>query len=270
MSDATTTDGFEKVLGYIDRNMAFEPGSYNDSYLDRRITARMRRTDTETYREYLDILSTERTEREALLDALSINVTKFFRNPEVWKQLREVLQQLTADNRTVRCWSAACADGREPYSLAMLAHDDRDIDANRLDILATDIDAETLQSARKGVYTSTRTTDIRKQLEPLVGPEDHFDIDGDEFAVRDSIQRMVSFEQHDLISGDPKDGFDLVLCRNLLIYIDSSYKEPIFETITDAIRPDGYLTIGKSETLPRPFREKYQTYDRTNHIYRRE
>lgn len=270
MSRTDADTGFDAVVDYVDRHMDFEPGSYNEAYLDRRISARMRRTDSDTYREYLDVLSESADERAALLDALSINVTSFFRNPAVWERLREVLRSLTDEKRTVRCWSAACADGREPYSIAMLARDDPEIDALSVDVTATDIDAETLAEAREGVYTSTRTTDIGAELEPLSDPKDHVDVDESSFAVRDPVKRMVSFEQHDLISGPSKSGYDLVLCRNLLIYIDKEYKEPIFETLTGALREGGYLTIGKSETLPRSFRDAYDPFDRSNHIYRRE
>ena len=268
----TGTEGLSDVIEYVADRMAFEPDSYNESYLDRRISARMRRTDCGAYDEYLEVLSASDDERAALLDALSINVTSFFRNPPVWERLRDVLADLTAGGGTVRCWSAACADGREPYSIAMLARDDPDIRERSIEITATDIDAEILDTAREGVYESTRTTDIGEQLEPLSAPEEHVDIDADarSFAVRDRVKRMVSFEQHDLISGTPKRGYDLVLCRNLLIYIDSSYKTPIFETLTAAVEADGFLTIGKSETLPRSFRAEYDAYDRSNHIYRRE
>jgi chemotaxis protein methyltransferase CheR len=259
------------VIGYIDDRMAFEPGSYNESYLDRRISARMRRTDCSGYDEYLDVLATSDGEQAALLDALSINVTSFFRNPEVWERLRDVLRELTAEKRTVRCWSAACADGREPYSIAMLARDDPEIRERSIDITATDIDAEILETARAGVYESTRTTDIESQLASLSSPAEHVDIDdGRSFSIRPSVKRMVSFEQHDLISGPRKRGYDLVLCRNLLIYIDRSYKEPIFETLTDALDDRGFLTIGKSETLPHSFRSRYEAYDRGAHIYRRD
>src|SRR6056297_1457290 len=118
---------FQRLLGFIESEMDFESGFYNDAYLDRRITARMRRTDTDSYRQYKQLLSRETDEREALLDSLSINVTGFFRNPEAWEALRPVLRELTENNRRVRIWSAPCADGREPYSLAMLALDDRKI-----------------------------------------------------------------------------------------------------------------------------------------------
>ena len=270
MSRSEPDAGIEPVIEYIADRMAFEPDSYNESYLDRRISARMRRTDCEEYAAYLDVLSERADEREALLDALSINVTSFFRNLSVWEGLRGVLREMTDGRGTVACWSAACADGREPYSIAMLARDDPEIDDASVEITATDIDGETLSEARDGVYESTRTTDIGAQLEPLSAPEDHVDgEDGTSFSVVPAVKRMVSFEQHDLISGREKRGYDLVLCRNLLIYIDRSYKEPIFETLTDALRDGGVLTIGKSETLPRPFREEYEPYDRSKHIYRR-
>jgi chemotaxis protein methyltransferase CheR len=272
MSRTDTDSGLGEVVQYIADSMAFEPDSYNESYLDRRVSARMRRAGCEKYDDYLDVLSSDADERAALLDALSINVTSFFRNPDVWEGLRDVLAELTEDTRTVRCWSAACADGREPYSIAMLARDDPGIDEGAVEITATDIDAETLEEAREGVYESTRTTDIGAQLEPLSAPSDHVEVsdDGPAFTVRSSVKRMVTFEQHDLISGPEKSGYDLVLCRNLLIYIDRSYKEPIFETLTGALRPAGILTIGKSETLPRRFRDEYEPYDRGNHIYRRD
>lgn len=271
MSRTGTDSGLANVLRYVAERMEFEPESYNESYLDRRVSARMRRTNCEEYGTYLEELRSNADERVALLDALSVNVTSFFRNPIVWEGLRDVLRELTDTNRTVRCWSAACSDGREPYSIAMLARDDPEIHDRAVEITATDIDAETLGNAREGVYESTRTTDIESQLDPLSDPTDHVRITADDssFAVKSPVKRMVTFEQHDLISGGRKSGYDLVLCRNLLIYIDRSYKEPIFETLTDALRPAGILTIGKSETLPRAFRDEYEPYDRKNHIYRR-
>ena len=271
MSRTDADPGLRRVVRYIADSMAFEPDSYNESYLDRRVSARMRRTDCEKYDAYLEVLSSDADERAALLDALSVNVTSFFRNPDVWVGLRELLRELTDEKRTVRCWSAACSDGREPYSIAMLARDDPNIDERAVEITATDIDAEILGTAREGVYESTRTTDISSQLELLSSPDDHVRTSegGMSFGVRPDVKRMVTFEQHDLISGPKKSGYDLVLCRNLLIYIDRSYKEPIFETLTEALRADGVLTIGKSETLPRTFRDEYEPYDRKNHIYRR-
>jgi chemotaxis protein methyltransferase CheR len=261
-------DDLEAVLSVVTDEMSFEPEPYNDSYLDRRVTARIRRTDAEGYRDYRALLLDDEDERVALLDALNINVTRFFRNPDVWEVLRGVLRDLTDEYRTVRCWSAPCADGREPYSLAMLARDDDGIDASRVEVVGTDIDEEALRAARQGEYETTRTTDIGEELLPLSHLDPHVDRDGDSFAVRPPVQRMVEFKRQDLLREDPLGSFELVLCRNLLIYIDGDHTRDVFESLSSAVRDGGYLTIGKSETLPRGFRDGFEPVERGAHVYR--
>ena len=260
---------FHDLLGYIERELDFESGFYNDAYLDRRITARMRRTGHDEYRTYQRRLEGNPEEQDALLDSLSINVTGFFRNPEAWESLREVLVDLTEGHGRVRVWSAPCADGREPYSVAMLALDDDDIDARRVEVLGTDINADILAAAREGRYETTKTTDIAGELEPLSATDPYVDREGDAFTVRDRVRELVSFERHDLIRGEDKHEFDLVLCRNFLIYIDSDYKVPIFETITGSLVDRGYLVIGMTETLPSEFRDTYDPVAKKHRIYRR-
>ena len=261
--------GFQYLLEYIGEEMDFESGFYNDAYMDRRITARMRRTDTDSYRAYRRLLERDDGEREELLDSLSINVTSFFRNPEAWEYLRPVLRDLTSERRQVDIWSAPSADGREPYSLAMLALDDRQIDASRINILGTDINADILEVARRGRYETSQTTDIAAELEPLGNFDDYLSQEGAYFTVRDEVKEMVTFEQHDLIRGEPKSDMDLVLCRNLLIYIDSSFKVPIFETIIGSIREDGYLMIGMTETIPSEMRDAFDPVDKQHRIYQK-
>ena len=262
-------EAFDDLLGYIQREVGFETGFYNDAYLDRRITARMRRTGADSYGEYRDQLTTEDGEQDRLLDSLSINVTGFFRNPEAWSGIRDVLRRLTDERRSVRVWSAPCADGREPYSLAMLALDDSEINARRLSILGTDISDDSLNVARRGVYETSQTTDIGEELAPLEDSTSYVEQEGDRFEVKDRVKDLVEFENHDLIRGDPKHDFDLVLCRNLLIYIDSEYKVPIFETIEGSLRGDGYLVIGMTETLPHECRDTFEPFDKRHRIYRK-
>ncbi|AQL43086.1 chemotaxis protein CheR [Halorientalis sp. IM1011] len=262
-------EAFDDLLGYIQRDVGFETGFYNDAYLDRRITARMRRTGADSYEEYQRQLIDDGGEQAQLLDSLSINVTGFFRNPEAWSGIRDVLRRLTDERRTVRAWSAPCADGREPYSLAMLALDDPEIDERRLSVLGTDISDDSLNVAREGVYETSQTTDIGDELAPLADSTGYVEQDGDRFQVKDRVKDLVEFENHDLIRGDPKHDFDLVLCRNLLIYIDSEYKVPIFETIEGSLRGDGFLVIGMTETLPYECRDTFEPFDKRNRIYRK-
>ncbi|MFB6134972.1 MAG: protein-glutamate O-methyltransferase CheR [Halanaeroarchaeum sp.] len=258
---------FDDVLSFIETETTFASSYYDESYLDRRIAARMRRTKSDTYEAYLELLETDPAERESLLDTLSVNVTSFFRDQKVWRALREVLADLADSNRTVRIWSAACADGREPYSLAMLALDEG-LRANQVDILATDIDENALERARQGVYTSTRTTDLEEQLEFLSDPESFVTIEGETVALGDEPKSLISFDRHDLITGDPKDGFDLVLCRNVCIYLDTEYKRPILETVSESLRPGGFLVLGQTETLPPDVKDRFEARDPRLRIYR--
>jgi chemotaxis protein methyltransferase CheR len=268
MTGATATDpAFERLLSYIEDSLNFQTSSYNDAYLDRRISARMRRSESDGYEDYQRLLTDDEEERTALLNALSVNVTGFFRNPDVWEALRDVLATLTASGET-RVWSAACSDGREAYSLAMLARDDPRVDADALDILATDIKPAILRAARRGEYRGTETNDLEEELEPIGDYGRYVEREGDRFRVREEIRDAVSFRRHDLIREEPPRTFDLVLCRNLFIYIDSTAKEAVFETIRSSLAPGGYLTIGMTETIPFASRDQFTPIEKRLRIYR--
>ncbi|QZY00719.1 CheR family methyltransferase [Halobaculum rubrum] len=270
MSRARGDDGdLQGVIDFVEDRVPFEPGYYNEAYLGRRIAARMQRRDADDHAEYRAILEDDDEEREALLDALTINVTGFFRDPDMWADLRPVLRDLSEENGRagVDVWSAPCADGREPYSLSMLADDDDEVDERRLRITAVDISEEALDAARAGVYETTRTTDIGEELSPLSDPETYVEREESVFRVRESVRSRVTFEPYDLIRDGPKADMDLVFCRNLLIYIDSEYKGRLFETLRDSIRPGGYLVLGKTETVPPDMREEFEPVAKRSRIY---
>jgi chemotaxis protein methyltransferase CheR len=185
----------------------------------------------------------------------------------VWESLRDVLADIASNGR-VNVWSAACSDGREAYSMAMLAHDDDRIDPNRVRILGTDIKPEILRAARAGEYHASETNDIEEQLEPLSGNDRYVERDGDVYRVSDEVKSLVSFKRHDLVQQRPPDTFDLVVCRNLFIYINSEAKEAIFDTLGSALTPDGYLTIGMTETVPPSCRDRFEPVEKRLRIYR--
>jgi chemotaxis protein methyltransferase CheR len=263
-----TTTSFDRLLAHLESDLGFESSHYNDAYLKRRIAARMRRVDTDEYETYTDILHTDPEEREALLDSLSINVTGFFRNPEVWEELRTVLRNVSNSSSSTRVWSAPCADGREPYSLAMLALDDPKIASENFEVLATDISEPALEVARAGVYSASRTRDIEGELSLLSEYEPYLTRDGEEFMVRDRVKDHVRFERHDLLRDGSKSGIDLALCRNLLIYIDTAHKAAVVDTVLDSLVLEGYLTIGKTETVPRECANRLSAVDNRLRIYR--
>ena len=270
-SSETVDPAFDDLLTYIENSLAFQTSSYNNAYLDRRISARMRRRRVEDYETYEDLLRDEEDEQQALLDALSVNVTSFFRNPDVWEALRGVLRDLSAQGSRrdpIKVWSAACSDGREAYSLAMLAHDDDQVDERRIEIVGTDIKREILRAARAGEYHASETNDLAEQLAPLDDWEQYIDRDGDVYRVRDEITDMVQFNRRDLIREDPPGTFDLVVCRNLFIYINAQSKRAVFETLGSALETGGYLTIGMTETIPPMCRQQFDPVEKRLRIYR--
>ena len=270
-SDGGGTNGaLADILTFVEDELSFATSHYNDSYLDRRVSSRMRRTQCDTYEGYFETLRTDPDEQEALLEALSINVTGFFRNPDVWSGIRAILRRLSNGTDPVRVWSAACADGREAYSLSMLAHDDPKIDDSLVSILGTDISNPALETARKGVYEESRTVDLDDQLTFLDDYHRYVDVDDRTFRINDEVKRNVRFRRHDLINDDPKSGFDLVVCRNLFIYIDNAYKESMLETIAHSLRSDGYLVIGKAETIPPTLKSAFTVCEARLRIYQRD
>ncbi|MFC6872331.1 CheR family methyltransferase [Halobellus marinus] len=265
--EAEGDDDFDELLSYVESSLSFATSVYNRSYLDRRISARMRRRHVDEYDEYLDLLTDDRDEQEALLNALSVNVTSFFRNPDVWEGIRDILAELN-DERRINVWSAASSDGREAYSVAMLALDDDRVDARKVNILGTDIKPEILRAARRGEYEASETNDLKSQLEPLSDYERYVEQDGDTYRVTDEVRDLVSFERHDLVQEDPPRTFDLVICRNLFIYINREAKQAIFETLGSAVKPRGYLTIGMTETIPASCRDQFDPVEKRLRIYR--
>ena len=256
---------FQRLLRDVERDLGFRTSSYNDAYLRRRVEARMRRRRVEGYDAYGDLLDAEADEREALLDALSVNVTSFFRNPEVWETVREVLCDLDGP---VRIWSAACSDGREAYSMAILCLLDSAIDDRRVEIVGTDIDREILRRARAGSYRRSGTDDPVDQLAAVDAAEEYVTVTEDAVTVDDRVRDLVSFRRHDLTDGDPAGEFDLVVCRNLFIYIEERAKERMLATLRSGLRPDGHLVVGLTETLPPAHRDGFEPVDRRRRVYR--
>jgi len=153
----------------------------------------------------------------------------------------------------------------------MLAHDDPEIDESAVSVLGTDISSPALETARNGVYEESRTIDLDDQLSFLDDYHRYVDVDGRTYRIGDAVKRSVRFQRHDLINDEPKSGFDLVICRNLFIYIDNAYKESMLETIARSLRRDGYLlVIGKAETIPPTLKSAFDVREARLRIYQRE
>ena len=265
--------GFEQLTRRISEVAGLSTEAYKPRCLRRRIAVRMRAHNVTSYEEYLAILNATPDELQKLSDALTINVTKFFRNIELWLRLREeVIPRLwESGGRPLRVWSAGCASGEEPYTLAMLFVDTAARAGHpewmhRLVIDATDIDRVCLDRARMGAYppavfSETPPEFVATYTEPTpTGGR----------VVTDAIRRAVRVNRLDLTRDPPRNPpYDLIVCRNVLIYFDRAMQERLFATFADALKPNGILVLGKVETILGPTRDRFETVDARERIYRR-
>jgi chemotaxis methyl-accepting protein methylase len=232
----------------IRRDVGFYCDGYKEHCLRRRIAVRMRARAMHSYAEYAALLLQDPEEYQKLHDAVTINVSKFFRNPEVWSALdNQVLPQLFASPGQVRMWSAGCAGGEEPYTIAMLLREHAARNGNsslsRFDILGTDIDRQSLENAETGNYNAFAFTDIDPAVrERWFEPPAHT-------SVKPEIRKAVRFETMDLITTDFDEGHNVIFCRNVVIYFERTIQEMLFEKFHEALAPGGHLVLGKVETL---------------------
>jgi chemotaxis protein methyltransferase CheR len=178
---------------------------------------------------------------------LTINVSEFFRDPQQFERLRsQILPELLAGGAKVKIWSAACSHGEEPYSVAIILHELNAV--HRASILATDIDRVVLARARAGgPYQRGDMRNVSpKQL------QDYFTKTGDDYTVVDTMRRRIDFRELNLLADRFDQGFDLIICRNVMIYFSDETKQRLFERFNRALNPRGVLFVGGTEALLGP------------------
>ncbi|HEX5388087.1 MAG TPA: protein-glutamate O-methyltransferase CheR [Gemmatimonadales bacterium] len=246
--------------------------AYKDKCVQRRIAVRMRACGVHTYGDYMELLGRMPGEFERLKDALTINVTRFYRNPEAWARLADgLLRSVWLLDAPLRCWSAGCASGEEAYSLAMLAGEvasaaGRPDALERVRVDATDIDRTSLARARAARYRAEALAELPAEVRArwLVP-------DGPEFRVAEPIRQRVTITARDLLrESPPANGYQLIACRNVIIYFDRPMQERLFAAFADALVPGGLLLLGKVETLFGPARHQLTPVDPRERIFRRD
>ena len=255
MTSAQDERGFLALTGKISRERGMSCGSYKERCVKRRIAVRMRARGVHTYEDYGKLLDQDAREYQELLDALTINVTKFFRNAETWSALRPYLEKLADARPLLRVWSAGCASGEEPYTIAVLLAET----PVQGFIDATDIDRLSLERTRQAKYADTAFTEMPADLRR------RYIRDGQPVA---DVRELVHVLAHDVTrQPPPHPPYDLIVCRNVVIYFERQAQERLFEVFVNALAPHGVLLLGKVETLFGPARERLTLVDPRERIY---
>jgi two-component system CheB/CheR fusion protein len=260
---------FVKLLDYLKSTRGFDFSGYKLSSLIRRVRKRMQQIGIDSYMDYIDFLEVHADEFDPLFNTVLINVTAFFRDPQAWQALSDqilprILESKGAD-QPARFWSAGCASGEEAYTLAMLVAEavgDQEF-RHRVKIYATDADDEALAQARQGSYTAAQ---VEALPEGLLAK--YFEPVGERFVFRPDLRRSLIFGRHDLVQDAAISRLDLLVCRNTLMYFNSEMQAKILARFHFALRPSGYLLLGKAETLL-SHNTSFRPEDLKNRIFQR-
>ena len=240
----------DELLLYLKRTRGIDLSGYKRHSLMRRIRRRMDAVKIEEYERYIDYLEIHPEEFVQLFNYLLINVTAFFRDLPAWEHLKDnivpKLIQLKQPDGVLRIWSAGCASGQEPYSIAMLLAEQFGLHdlQHRVKIYASDMDQEALNDARQGSYT---VKDIEAVPPPLI--EKYFKQEGERYVIHADLRRAVIFGRHDLIADAPISRLNLLICRNTLMYFNAEMQDHILARFHFALNDTGYLFLGKAEML---------------------
>ena len=267
---------FEQLKLHVKSLLDFNTFQYKDSYLGRRFDSRLRALHLDSYNAYWDFLKKDTAEQEKLLSELTINVTEFFRDNTVYDAFKnQVIPTLLHEKQgKIRIWSAGSSEGKEAYSVAMLFVEALGAQTakNRVEIIGTDIDKDCLEHATVGDYSSRPgiiQTDIAKQLQYLRNHTSYFDVEDNIFKVKPLLKEMVRFEYHDLISGLKKKNFDIIFCRNVVIYFTRELQDVLYVDFYNALNPGGFFVMGKTETLLGASREQFLPFNTRERIFRK-
>jgi chemotaxis protein methyltransferase CheR len=273
MTDTLSYHDIDMFINYIKKYKGIDLDSYRRSFLSRRLNIRLKNVGISSLREYISFLKNNSKEFYKLLDNLSINVSEFFRDPEVSSQIyKECFPQLIKEKqikkeKIIKCWSCGCSYGEEPYSLAILFNEYFRENKSPLSVIiwATDIDNEALDIARKGEYSKQSLRNVDYKL-----IDRYFDtLSPERYRIKDDVKKMVTFKRHDFLADPPLKNMDIIFFRNVRIYFSGSKSKEALYVIGDSLKEGGFLILGKVESILDFLRDVFKPLSLKNKIFRK-
>lgn len=204
------------------------------------------------------------------IDDLTVNLTELFRNPEIWMKLKDdVLPQLQT-NAKLDFWHAGCSSGEEVYTMAMVLQEKNLL--YKSSALATDLSNTILEQAKIGLYSNVLINRYKKSCEQYcqkVKFEDFFDVGINESQIKEKYKKHIQFLRHNLVQEPMNKKFDVIFCRNVMIYFDDILKMKVLNLFHSCLKPGGFFIIGYYDMLPADHKNLFTLYDSTTRLYRK-
>lgn len=237
-------DKYEEFKADVLKLTKIDLNYYKEKQMRRRIDTLANKNGAKSYEEYIQMIKSDKEKFEQFVNFLTINVSEFYRNPDQWKLMdQQVIPKLIKEQRKpIKIWSAACSTGDEPYSLAMAFS--KHVPLSDIKILATDIDKQVIEHAKVGLYSEKSIAGVPADLK-----KKYFTQIGNSYQISDDIKKCVTFKEHNLLKDVyPKD-YDLILCRNVVIYFTDEAKDMIYKNFYGSLKSKGVLFIGSTEQI---------------------
>lgn len=246
------TQFVRKVKSLLDLDLEL----YKEAQMKRRLTSFRDKKGYSTFQQLYSAMETDHSLQSEFLDRVTINVSEFFRNYKRWEVLEKKMLPKILENKTsISVWSAACSTGEEPYTLAIILS--KFLPLHAISILATDIDKTVIEKAKNGTYSEQSLKEV-----PLQIKNEYFTkINPDEFQVNQTLKKTIVFKEQDLFQSNYRQEFDLIVCRNVLIYFTEEAKQQLYFKFNHALKKDGILFVGSTEQIFQPHNYGFTTED---------
>ena len=245
--DSKINQRLEPVISEVKKKTGIDIQNFKPTFLERRILHRMRFIGISNYDDYVNLLSTSYSEAESLYRSFSINVTRFFRDPHVWDKFEhDIMPYFFNPTRfsPIYVWSCGSASGEEPQSISILLDELLKNMPLGYRVFATDINSDAIAHAKKGVYKKENLIHVSQQRLFT-----YFDkIQDEQFQIKPEINNKIEYERTDMMKSTLKT-FDVIFCRNVLIYYDKNLHQIIFQKFFNMLKKDGILILGQDESM---------------------
>jgi Methylase of chemotaxis methyl-accepting proteins len=248
LSDAMPDQDYELFVRKVKAHTGIDLAQYKEAQMKRRLTTLRLKRGYSTFVSYFQALVQDRELMREFLDRMTINVSEFWRNPNRWEMLEQrFIPELVKERGfRLKCWSAACSTGEEPYTLAMILAEHKLLAHAR--IIASDIDEGALAKAKEGVYPDRSVKDVPPRYLKTYFVQDS----AQQYRVVPELKQAVRWEKKNLLLDPFESDFDLIICRNVVIYFTEEAKHGLYQRFADALRPGGLLFVGSTEQIFHP------------------
>ncbi|MDF0726223.1 protein-glutamate O-methyltransferase CheR [Cytobacillus sp. S13-E01] len=246
---------YEDFIVKVKQKTGIDLAFYKEAQMKRRLTSLYEKKGYKSFHDFYKGIAIDNVLFHEFLDRMTINVSEFYRNGKRWEVLeKKILPNLFVKNKRLKVWSAACSTGEEPYTLAMMLSNF--VPLTSISILATDIDENVIARANLGIYPERSLQEV-----PDIMKKKYFTQDGTYYKISEEIKKTVTFKKQNLLADRFDNQFDLIVCRNVLIYFTEDAKHVLYKKFSDALKKDGIFFVGSTEQIFNPATYEFETED---------